>query len=182
MMAARTTDLIGTLAQRHGFDRDDAERIRRAVTIRAVRSLEVVEAPRLASDAVTAERDRLLHLASRRAFTSWTSEISVLLLVQALDHAHDCLNPDCEQCDAIAERLEEHDLWETVEAARELGRLLEVERAAGDLIAALDSRGPARGAESARAAVTLRASLVRIVHDLPMSDRKLSPADKQMIA
>lgn len=143
-----TADLIGTLADRHGIERDDAVKVKRSVARRAPKGA---------------------------TYDDWTTECAMLLLVAALDHAHDCLNEDCERCEAIGRRLEEPDLWRAREAAHELERLLEIEAAAREFVASLDSRGVDRGRRASVAANRLRASLIG-----PEQDRSIGPPEEIM--
>lgn len=57
----------------------------------------------------------------RRRVGEHRSEMSVALLVRALEHAADCGHPDCRRCHEILRRLDEPSLW----SARVLGEHME---------------------------------------------------------
>ena len=137
LSAVSTTDLLAELARRHGVSTKRAELERRTVQKR-----------------------------TRQAFLDgWTNELSVLLLVHALQHAADCGNPECERCEEILRRLEEPDLLSTMTAAAELERFMMIEATAAAFIKTLDAADADRGRRARSLAAELR-SLVEQKEDL----------------
>lgn len=152
LSAVSTADLLAELAKRHGVSTKRAELERRTVQKR-----------------------------TRQAFLDgWTNELSVLLLVHALQHAADCGNPDCPRCDSILRRLEEPDLLSSMTAAAELERFMAIEATAVAFITTLDASDADRGRRARSLAADLR-SLVEQKEDL-VTRSKFTRQERRAIA
>lgn len=123
-----SAELVRILADRVGVDREEARSAFRKTSKRSMRDVQAW----------------------------WSAQFSTLLLLNALEHAADCGDTECERCENILRRLEEPDLFSPMVAARELERLREVEGLAREFFLALDSREKDRGVRSSAAAARLR--------------------------